>query len=294
MDGYIYIVIYVHINIGILCLGYLMIIIFIEYFILCDNMDVVNTKPTGYERHTCFWKGNFRLTMDDLFQFSAAGFLTSFPIFVFAYSCQPNLLPIYVELQRPTVPRMHKVIRRSLYFSVTMYLIVAIFGYLTFMDKTCGNILINNFKQHPQVIIGAIGIAISCQFTLINCVYAFRENFTVFFFDKVQVKTIPHIIITFIVIACACGIAITVSNLATVLGFLGSTTNPSVAYFLPNIFFIKLVPKGLAFKRKIIALLMTIILIGLSFASFIFQIFAIFDDNLNPGSTCDDAQQIQS
>eukprot|EP01084_Bolivina_argentea_P025701 47787_1 len=171
--------------IGICCSAYLCLVIFINYFRLCDDQSVFEGEHI--QRHTCFWKSNFSLTSDDLFKLTPNGFLSSFPIFVYAYSCQPQVLPIYVELQRRSVRRMHKVIRRSLYFSVTLYVSVGIFGFLTFMDGSCGNVLQNNFKKHPEVILSAVTICISCMFTLPICVYAFRENITVITVGKVKV-----------------------------------------------------------------------------------------------------------
>lgn len=277
--------------IGITCSGYLCLVIIIDYFRLCDDNSVF--EGDDIERHTCFWKSNFSLSWDELVHFTPNGFLSSFPIFVFAYSCQPNVLPIYVELQRRSVKRMHKVIRRSLYFAAILYVFVGMFGYLTFMDGTCGNVLQNDFKKHPEVIVSAVTICISCMFTLPMCVFAFRENLTVFTINKVSVTWIPHTLITFGMVAVCATIAAYVSQLNVVLGFLGSTTNPSVAYFLPNLFFIKLVPKEKAPKRWWLSVISMIVLLGLSAASFVFQIWALFDDSLNPATSCSQAQNIE-
>eukprot|EP00483_Globobulimina_turgida_P008789 UN08807 len=161
------------------------------------------------------------------------------------------------------------------------------------MDGTCGNVLQNDFKKHPEVVLSAITISISCMFTLPICVYNFRENFTVFTIDKVKVHWIPHTLLTLVMVAICCIIAAEVSELNVVLGFLGATTNPSVAFFLPNLFFIKLVPKKKAPKRYWLALISMIVLLGLSAASFVFQIYALFDTSLNPATGCAQAQKIQ-
>ena len=225
--------------------------------------------------------------------FTPNGFLSSFPIFVFAYSCQPNVLPIYVELQRRSVRRMHKVIRRSLYFSATLYIFVGMFGYLTFMEGTCGNVLQNDYEKHPEIIVAAVSICISCIFTLPMCVYAFRENLTMFTMDKVKVHWVPHTIITAAMCIVCSVIAAEVSQLNVVLGFLGSTTNPSVAFFLPNLFFVKLVPKEKAPKRYYLAIISMVTMLAMSACSFVFQIYALFDESLNPATGCAQAQNIK-
>ena len=271
--------------IGITCSGYLCLVIIVDYFRLCDDNTVFG-GDASLSRHTCFWRSNFSLDWDDLVHLTPSGFLSSFPIFVFAYSCQPNVLPIYVELQRRSVRRMHKVIRRSLYFAASLYVFVGIFGFLTFMEGTCGNVLQNDYRHHPEIIVSAVSICISCVFTLPMCIFAFRENLTVFCIDKVAVHWVPHTLITLAVVGVCATIAAEVSELNVVLGFLGSTTNPSVAYFLPNLFFIRLVPKHKAPKRYWLAIISMVTLLVLSASSFIFQIWAIFDPTLNPATDC--------
>ena len=152
------------------------------------------------------------------------------------------------------------------------------------MDGTCGNVLQNDYQQHPEIIISAVSICISCIFTLPMCIYAFRENLTVFLIDKVSVHWFPHTLITFLMVGITATIAAEVSQLNVVLGFLGSTTNPSVAYFLPNLFFIKLVPKHKAPKRYWLAVISMVTLLLMSGASFVFQIAALIDPTLNPAT----------
>eukprot|EP01083_Nonionella_stella_P052530 139345_1 len=276
--------------IGIVCLIYLGIVIFIDYFKLCDDNTIF--ENLDIERHSCFFKPNFDLSMDDLFQFTGHGFLSSFPIFVFAYACQPNVLPIYIELQRRSMRRMHKVIRRAIFFSGSLYLVIGVFGYLTFMDGTCGNILQNDFKQHLEVILSAVTISVSITITLPMLIYALRENVTLFTVNKVQVHWAWHTILTLVLIGICATVAAEATELNVVLGFLGCTTNPSVAYFLPNFFFLRLVPRHKAPKRWWLALISMVVLLLLSAASFVFQIYAMNNDSVNPATTCSAAQEI--
>merc|ERR1712154_610179 len=160
------------------------------------------------------------------------------------------------------------------------------------MEGTCGNVLQNDFKKHPEVIISAVSIAVSCTFTLPMIVFAFRENLTVFTINKVKVHWIPHLLLTALMVAVCSAIAAEVGELNVVLGFLGSTTNPSVAYFLPNLFFIKLVPKHKAPKRYWLAIISMATLLALSASPFVFQIMALIDPSLNPATDCAAAQHM--
>jgi sodium-coupled neutral amino acid transporter 2 len=57
-----------------------------------------------------------------------------FPLVVVAYTCHPNVMPIYDELQRRTVKRGNKFLFRGLLLVMVLYLFVGVFGFLTFYD----------------------------------------------------------------------------------------------------------------------------------------------------------------
>ncbi|XP_053153803.1 sodium-coupled neutral amino acid transporter 5 isoform X2 [Hemicordylus capensis] len=54
------------------------------------------------------------------------------PILAFAFVCHPEVLPIYTELKRASKHRMQNVANVSILAMFVMYLLTAIFGYLTF------------------------------------------------------------------------------------------------------------------------------------------------------------------
>jgi sodium-coupled neutral amino acid transporter 2 len=61
--------------------------------------------------------------------------LKAIPIICFAFLCHPNMFPIYQKLNGASHQRMATVSRCSIMLSVTVYLIVGIFGYLTFLRR---------------------------------------------------------------------------------------------------------------------------------------------------------------
>lgn len=84
---------------GFCCSTYLGVTVFIEYFLLCDNTNVRTSKylPDLTKQNTlttCFWKASeMHLFADQLFPIRDGwisvikGFLTSFPLFVFSFTC---------------------------------------------------------------------------------------------------------------------------------------------------------------------------------------------------------------
>lgn len=61
--------------------------------------------------------------------FTACGYV------VFCYTCHPNVIPIYQELQRRSTKRGFKFLSRGLLIVLVLYLIVGIFGFLTFYKE---------------------------------------------------------------------------------------------------------------------------------------------------------------
>merc|ERR1712224_159085 len=136
------------------CVVFLACAIIYEYFHLCDDFD------------TCFWASKGNITTENIAVSDWESVMRGVPIFVYGYTCHPNVLPLYLELQRRSTKRMHKVMRRGLSFAWLLYTLVGIFGFLLFRNGTDGNILTNDFHKDTVVVIGAIGMATSVIFTI--------------------------------------------------------------------------------------------------------------------------------
>lgn len=67
--------------------------------------------------------------------------LASFPVIVFAYTCHQNMFSILNEIEDNSPFRTTSVVLASIGSSGSIYLLVAITGYLTFGDNVAGNIV---------------------------------------------------------------------------------------------------------------------------------------------------------
>ena len=63
-------------------------------------------------------------------------FFSAFSMCLFAYLCQQNLTKVAGELKNPTEPRMQKVIFRAVGIQGSLFVLLALFGYLSFLDST--------------------------------------------------------------------------------------------------------------------------------------------------------------
>ena len=92
--------------------------------------------------------------------------MTAVPLVVFAYTCHPNVLPVYIELQSPSARRMDKVIRRSVLIAVILYLSLGIFAVLTFGNDTRPNFLYNDYHHSAAILIGCAGFTAAVVITV--------------------------------------------------------------------------------------------------------------------------------
>jgi len=70
-----------------------------------------------------------------LFNFELSALVDVMPYIIFLYMFQPNVPLLYYELTRRNTRRMDKVLYRGSAGAVFVYLIIGVFGYLTFADR---------------------------------------------------------------------------------------------------------------------------------------------------------------
>ncbi|XP_069772376.1 probable sodium-coupled neutral amino acid transporter 6 isoform X4 [Narcine bancroftii] len=73
------------------------------------------------------------------------------PTMAFSFLCHTSLLPIYCELQRPSKSKMQKVANIGIVLSFSVYMVSALFGYLTFYGKEILNAVV--FFKPPLFVV---------------------------------------------------------------------------------------------------------------------------------------------
>ena len=68
-------------------------------------------------------------------ELSAYNIFTAMGFVVFGYTCHPNVIPIYQELQRRDLKRGFQFLSRGLFIVLMLYLVVGICGFLTFYKE---------------------------------------------------------------------------------------------------------------------------------------------------------------
>lgn len=181
------------------------------------------------------------------------------PILAFAFVCHPEVLPIYTELRDANKKRMQKVANISILAMFVMYLLTAIFGYLTFYGAVESELLHTYSRVDAlDVLILCVRLAVLVAVTLTVPVVLFpirRALLQILFPDK-PFHWARHILIAFCLIFLVNLLVIFVPSIRDIFGIIGATSAPSLIFILPGIFYIRIIPKDqepMASRQKILA-----------------------------------------
>lgn len=199
-------------------------------------------------------------------------FLTSFPISVFAFTCQHNTFSIFNELKEPNLANFVKVVTRAMSLALIIYLTIGTLGYLTFGDLIESNIIKMYSMKTVFNVLGRFCIVVlvtlayplqmyPCRLSIHNIYKHFTqqascdgendaasvESTTLLNEEELNLEqqaTHSHLeipdfhfrTITFAVIVCGFLISISLTNLGLVLSFIGGTGSTLIAFILPGIF----------------------------------------------------------
>uniref|UniRef100_A0A673CC32 Solute carrier family 38 member 5a n=1 Tax=Sphaeramia orbicularis TaxID=375764 RepID=A0A673CC32_9TELE len=168
------------------------------------------------------------------------------PILAFAFVCHPEVLPIYTELRDATKKRMQNVANISILAMFIMYLLTALFGYLTFYGNVESELLHTYSRVDPlDVLVLCVRLAVLVAVTLTVPVVLFpirRALLQILFPDK-PFHWARHIIIAFCLISLVNLLVIFVPSIRDIFGLIGATSAPSLIFILPGIFYIRIVPE---------------------------------------------------
>ncbi|XP_054901922.1 sodium-coupled neutral amino acid transporter 3-like [Poeciliopsis prolifica] len=235
------------------CMVFFLISVIYKKFSLPCLFDSSNTTTLHDEifpkLNTTTFHDNFtklNLTCDaKLFTINSEAAYT-IPIIAFAFVCHPEVLPIYTELRNANKKRMQKVANISILAMFVMYLLTAIFGYLTFYAGVEPELLHTYSKVDPlDVLILCVRLAVLVAVTLTVPVVLFpirRAVLQIFFPDK-PFHWARHVLIAFCLIFVVNLLVICVPSIKDIFGVIGATSAPSLIFILPAIFYIRIVPE---------------------------------------------------
>lgn len=180
------------------------------------------------------------------------GFFQAVSVISFAFVCHHNTLLIYNSLKTPTLSRFAKVVHWSTGVSMIACTVLGLGGFLSFKNKTMGNIL-NNFPNDDVMAnVARFCFGFNMVTTLPLEIFVCREVVLEFFWPHVErYSTLQHASTTTILIFSAMIIALTTCDLGIILELVGATSACSIAYILPSASFLKLSSKRNTHPQKL-------------------------------------------
>jgi len=243
---------------------------------ILDSQNLFNQSKSQYANvdHTSTGTWIRACEIEDM-KFVATSLMDLFgnlPTLVFAVSCVPSALPVFNEMADGKFESMKVVNRVSLYFSVTLYMFVAIAGYYMSRANTLSNNLLNMRRCicfeyagrdcNSRCVAGqlickddalwggimnvAFGLAVIAGYATMHYVLR-RSIVTVIWGETAEFSWPVHIGIAAANVGCTVLIAAAAGDVSVVFNWAGAVGVPAVGFLLPGIYFNILLGKKNAF-----------------------------------------------
>ncbi|TGJ85362.1 hypothetical protein E0Z10_g3402 [Xylaria hypoxylon] len=168
------------------------------------------------------------------------GIFQAIGVISFAFVCQHNSLLIYGSLKTPTIDRFTTVTHYSTGVSMIACLVMALAGFLTFGDKTLGNVLNNFPADNTMVTIARLCFGLNMLTTLPLEAFVCREVMLNYWFPDEPFNMNLHLIYSSALVVSAMTLSLFTCDLGIIFELVGSTSAAALAYILPPLCYIKL------------------------------------------------------
>ncbi|KAJ8411721.1 hypothetical protein AAFF_G00153590 [Aldrovandia affinis] len=165
------------------------------------------------------------------------------PTMTFSFLCHTAVLPIYCELHRPTKKKMQRVANVGISLSFLIYLVSALFGYLTFYAHVDSELLLgyNLYLPHDIMVISVrftILLAVLLTIPLIH--FPARKAAMMVVLGNRPFSWWYHTLITLIILSVVLLLTIYVPDIKNVFGVVGSTTSTCLLSVYPGLFYLRI------------------------------------------------------
>ncbi|XP_036431114.1 probable sodium-coupled neutral amino acid transporter 6 [Colossoma macropomum] len=163
------------------------------------------------------------------------------PTMAFSFLCHTAILPIYCELHRPTKQRMQNVANVGISLSFLVYLVSALFGYLTFYAQVDSELLLGYDAYLPRdVLVTTVRLVILLAVLLTVPLIHFpaRKSLLMLFWGEREFSWLSHCLSTLFLLLIVVLLAVFVPDIRNVFGVVGSTTSTCLLFVYPGLFYL--------------------------------------------------------
>jgi len=204
-------------------------ILLILVVILCGGLLATNGLPAF---------GAVKLVPTD-----AASFLTAFPILLLIFNIQAGGTMILANIEEPTEDNQRMISASGLTIAAVMDLILGCVTYLTFLDAIQSDVLNSFPTTNPIAILARVAVLdlvvlsyvimiIPCKISILDLVFGKNEA-------NQEASKVQFYGTTFVLNVLALVVALSVSDLAIVLGLCGAIAGPFTSMLMPCTFYMK-------------------------------------------------------
>ncbi|CAI5785502.1 Uncharacterized protein PODLI_1B036092 [Podarcis lilfordi] len=168
------------------------------------------------------------------------------PILAFAFVCHPEVLPIYSELKNRSRKRMQSVANVSITGMLAMYLLAALFGYLTFYGEVEDELLHTYTKVYTfdtLLLMVRLAVLVAVTLTVPIVLFPIRTSVTALLFPGRPFSWIRHFLIAAAILAFNNVLVIFVPSIRDIFGFIGASAATMLIFILPAAFYLRIVKK---------------------------------------------------
>ncbi|CAL9683026.1 unnamed protein product [Knipowitschia caucasica] len=166
------------------------------------------------------------------------------PILAFAFVCHPEVLPIYSELKDRSRKKMQNVSNLSILAMLIMYMLSALFGYLTFYDNVEAELLhtfTKVYKFDTMLLLVRLAVLTAVTLTVPIVLFPIRSSITTLLFSGREFSWIRHLLIAAGILVFNNLLVIFVPTIRDIFGFIGSSAATMLIFILPAAFYLRLV-----------------------------------------------------
>ncbi|MBN3300741.1 S38A1 protein, partial [Amia calva] len=221
---------------------FLFVVIFKKFTLPCPGIELNVTLVTHNE--TC---------EESYISFNSKT-IYALPTILFAYVCHPSVLPIYSELKDRSIKKMEAVSKVSFFSMFVMYLLTAVFGYLTFYSYV-NDQLLHTYSRHDDILILIVRLAVFTAVILtVPVLFFVVRSSALELMKQKQFKWSLHIGVTFILLALCVLLVIFIPSIKDIFAVIGATSANMLIFILPAAIYLKL-NDSLPFKKRIMPIL---------------------------------------
>ncbi|KAM4036123.1 sodium-coupled neutral amino acid symporter 1 [Anomaloglossus baeobatrachus] len=172
------------------------------------------------------------------------------PTLAFAFVCHPSVLPIYSELRDRSQKKMQLVSQVSFFAMFLMYLLTAIFGYLTFYDEVESELLAT-YKDKKDILLLTVRLAVIIAVILTVPVLFFTVRSSLFeLARKTKYKFWQHLLVTIVLLILIDLLVIFIPAMKDIFGAIGATSANMLIFILPSILYLKITQGNDALSKE--------------------------------------------